>query len=173
MQLLLFSLRKDSYNLLVLAFYGKKYLSPSKWQCANRSKRLDGLARCHTRWAVSQQEKLLSMTRPDQAVGVPSWAPVIEHSRLSDEQWRDIEHLFRSNDAGRGRSRRSDREILDAILWVETNNERWHRLPSCYPPQQTCYAKYVVWRRDGLLAQVKEALRAEVMPPREICSAKD
>lgn len=104
------------------------------------------------------------MTHSDQAVGMPVWAPTIERSsRLSDEQWRGVEHLFRSNEAGRGRPRRSEREILEAIRWVETNNERWHRLPSCYPPQQTCYARYVAWRRDGLLTKVKEALGAAFM----------
>ncbi|WP_083674667.1 transposase [Paraburkholderia sediminicola] len=84
--------------------------------------------------------------------------------QLSDEQWHCVEHLFSHFDFGRGRPRRSDREILDAVLWVQTNEAKWHRLPSRYPPQQTCYARYLAWRRNGILQKALDTLEHAGIP---------
>lgn len=87
------------------------------------------------------------------------WDTMPETARLSNQDWQRIEHLFACADNKRGRPRRPDRDILEAILWVEQNHYKWHWLPACYPPAQTCYAKYVAWRRDGLLERVKDILK--------------
>jgi hypothetical protein len=54
--------------------------------------------------------------------------------------------------ANRGRPRRKDRDIFNAILWV---NRPARSGASCldFPPQQTCYGRYTVWKKSGLLAQ--------------------
>lgn len=100
------------------------------------------------------------MSTPDQhgSCAVAFWATPAEPARLSNEDWALVEPLFTSADTRRGRPRRSDREILDAILWVEANADQWRWLPASFPPAQTCYIKYLAWRRDGLLEQVKERL---------------
>lgn len=48
--------------------------------------------------------------------------------------------------------------ILDAILWIEQAGEKWHRLPSTFPPTQTCYVKYCEWRRAGIVQRVMDTL---------------
>lgn len=59
---------------------------------------------------------------------------------LSDEDWSRISHLFTEDTVPRfGRPRRAAREVLDAVLWVIVNGEKWHHLPPAFPPQQTCY----------------------------------
>ena len=87
------------------------------------------------------------------------WDTVPEKARLADQDWQRIEHLFACVGNKRGRPRRPDRDILEAILWVEQNHYKWHWLPACYPPAQTCYSKYVAWRRDGVLDQAKAILK--------------
>jgi transposase len=88
--------------------------------------------------------------------------------RVSDEEWMRVAHLFSSDETRRGGRRKCpDRSVLDAVLWVMTSGEKWHRLPSCYPAQQTCYNRFVAWRRSGLLDQVVrllgwDAIRADV-----------
>lgn len=77
---------------------------------------------------------------------------------LSDSEWTYVAHLFADSELVRGRPRRDCREILNAILWVKRTGEKWHRLPSSYPPQQTCYGKYLTWRRSGLLQRVGDLL---------------
>jgi transposase len=74
---------------------------------------------------------------------------------LSDEAWQKVCHLFESVPAtGSGRPRRHPRPVLDAILWVIVNREKWHRLPSTFPPSQTCYARWLEWNRDGIIRRV-------------------
>ncbi|WP_429353195.1 transposase [Paraburkholderia sp. 32] len=57
-----------------------------------------------------------------------------------------------------GHSAHDPRHILNAILWVVMRREKWHRLPACFPPSQTCYIKWLQWERSGLMARVLDAL---------------
>lgn len=74
---------------------------------------------------------------------------------LSDEDWNRVSHLFPHDISARfGRPRRHARAILEAILWILKNREKWHHLPQHYPPQQTCYIKWLQWRRAGVMSEV-------------------
>ncbi|VVD34204.1 transposase [Paraburkholderia dioscoreae] len=77
---------------------------------------------------------------------------------LSDDDWARVQSLFPDLRSTRGRPRRSDREILNAILWVQQKKEKWHRLPANFPPQQTCYLRYMTWKKTGVLDQVNKLL---------------
>ncbi|WP_405051491.1 transposase [Silvimonas sp.] len=74
---------------------------------------------------------------------------------ISDADWARVKHLFPDSEAPRsrtpGRPRRNVRDLLNAILWIHYTREKWHRLPSTFPPAQTCYAKYCAWRREGVV----------------------
>jgi transposase len=79
--------------------------------------------------------------------------------RLSDDEWNVLSHLFPSPATkSTGRPTADARAVLDAILWIERTGERWIYLPTHFPPQQTCYAKYLQWKRSGLLDQVRALL---------------
>ena len=80
--------------------------------------------------------------------------------RLSDAEWERIQHLFPTAGAQKatGRPAADSRAVLDAILWIERTSERWMYLPAHFPPQQTCYAKYLNWKRSGRLDQVRTLL---------------
>ena len=80
--------------------------------------------------------------------------------RLSDAEWERIQHLFPMAGAQKvtGRPAADSRAVLDAILWIEHTGERWMYLPAHFPPQQTCYAKYLNWKRSGRLDQVRTLL---------------
>ncbi|WP_408323655.1 transposase [Paraburkholderia strydomiana] len=53
-----------------------------------------------------------------------------------------------------GRSAANSRAVLEAILW----GQRWMYPPTHFPPQRTCYAKYLSWKRSGMLDQVRTLL---------------
>jgi transposase len=78
---------------------------------------------------------------------------------LSDAEWNQVSCLFRQVD-GRlpGRPRRDPRALLNAMLWVITQDERWHRLPRNMPPAQTCYNTYLQWKKNGIFEKVAAAL---------------
>lgn len=73
---------------------------------------------------------------------------------LSDDAWSQVRHLFPHSDARRfGRASRDPREVLNAVLWVVTQHERWQHLPADYPPSQTCYIKWLQWTRAGIMSE--------------------
>jgi transposase len=79
--------------------------------------------------------------------------------KLNDKQWEMIQHLFEcAPRRSGGRPCADPRAVLDAIRWVEQTGERWLYLPAGFPPQQTCYAKYLLWKKSGLLAQIDAIL---------------
>lgn len=86
---------------------------------------------------------------------------------LTDADWERVKHLFPESESltsrKSGRPRRNVRDILDAILWIEQSGEKWHRLPSTFPPVQTCYAKYCAWRRAGIVQLAMGTLK--ISPP--------
>jgi transposase len=74
---------------------------------------------------------------------------------LSDDDWSRVSYLFVEDEVPRfGRPRRNAREVLDAVLWVIVNGEKWHRLPPCFPPARTCYIRYLRWKKWGTLWDV-------------------
>ncbi len=78
---------------------------------------------------------------------------------LTDAEWARVAPIFADEaKAGTGSRKRNPRAILDAILWVELNDESWKRLPSSFPPMQTCYGRYLQWKREGTLQRCFEAL---------------
>ncbi|RKP56604.1 transposase [Pararobbsia silviterrae] len=82
-------------------------------------------------------------------------------SDLTDNEWNAIKHLFEDTQRPRkstGRPSANARAVLDAIRWIQTTGERWLYLPSHYPPQQTCYSKYLIWKKDGRLNQAMRVL---------------
>lgn len=81
---------------------------------------------------------------------------------LSDDAWERVSHLLPRPVQRFGRPARDPRDVLNAILWVITQNEKWHRLPANYPPSQTCYIKWLQWRRAGLMSSVLEELGLEL-----------
>ncbi|WP_217478560.1 transposase [Pararobbsia alpina] len=86
---------------------------------------------------------------------------------LSDDKWQRIEYLFdaQSKSRTRGRLSASPKAVLNAIRWIQRSRERWLYLPANYPPQQTCYAKYLQWKGDGRLSEVKRLLAESPDPP--------
>lgn len=78
---------------------------------------------------------------------------------LTDEDWALVAPIFAVQAKQvTGRRKRNPRQILDAILWIELNNESWKRLPSNFPPTQTCYSRYLQWKREGTLQRCFEQL---------------
>lgn len=97
-------------------------------------------------------------------MGVTPFRLSAPERRVSDEQWMQVAHLFSSDETKHGGRRKCpDRAVLDVVFWVMTSGEKWHRLPSCYPAQQTCYNRFVAWRRSGLVDQVVRALGWDTM----------
>jgi transposase len=49
----------------------------------------------------------------------------------------------------RGKQWRDHRQVIDGILWRLRTGAPWRDVPTRYGPWQTCYDRFVRWRRDG------------------------
>lgn len=57
------------------------------------------------------------------------------------------------------------REIINAILYVQSSGYSWRQLPHDLPPWSTVYDYFRVWRRSGVwekMSQVLEGIGRQV-----------
>ena len=84
---------------------------------------------------------------------------------LTDEQWLTVEALLpelpRRSD-GRGRPWRSQREVLNGVLWILRSGARWKDLPGCFPPYQTCHRRYQRWVDSEVLGDLLSVLAEDL-----------
>jgi transposase len=82
---------------------------------------------------------------------------------LTDAAWVRLRLLLPQN-GRRGKQWRDHRQVINGILWRLRVGAPWRDVPARYGPWQTCYDRFVRWRRDGtwdrLLARVQAAADA-------------
>jgi putative transposase len=83
-------------------------------------------------------------------------------SDLTDAQWDNIERLVPAILPGGRPGKHSRRQILDAIFYVVRSGCSWRMLPHDFPPWQTVYHYFRLWRLDGNWEYIHTRLREEV-----------
>jgi transposase len=77
---------------------------------------------------------------------------------LTDRAWAELAPLLPPN-GRRGQQWQDHRTVINGILWKLRTGAPWRDLPERYGSWQTCYARFVRWRREGtwerLLAHVQ------------------
>lgn len=80
-------------------------------------------------------------------------------SDLTDREWAILEPLIPPPKRG-GHPRTVDmREVVNGMLYVLRGGIPWRFLPKEFPPWQTVYYYFWVWRREGVVAGMNTALR--------------
>lgn len=79
---------------------------------------------------------------------------------LTDDQWELIADLFPAQTMGR--PRRSDRVVLNGILWILCSGAAWRDLPERYGPWKTIYHRFRKWEASGLFDSILERLHVEL-----------
>ena len=59
-----------------------------------------------------------------------------------------------------GRPRRSDRDVLEGILWILKTGARWRDMPGHLPAPVTCWRRLRDWEEDGVRDAVWRAFIA-------------
>ncbi len=79
----------------------------------------------------------------------------IRRYELSDSEWEGLKSYFEKEESQkRGRPRRNDRELLNAILWITHSGAAWRDLPERYGAWQTAYKWFVQWLESKLLEKI-------------------
>lgn len=83
-------------------------------------------------------------------------------SDLTDREWEYIKKMIPAPKSG-GRNRATDmRQTLNAIFYVDRTGCAWRYLPREYPPWQTVYGYFRVWRLNGTWERIHDRLRGDV-----------
>jgi putative transposase len=83
-------------------------------------------------------------------------------SDLTEAQWTRLEPLLPVVRPG-GRPRAHPlREVIDALRYVLRGGIAWRALPHDYPPWQTVYHYFRMWRLDGTWERLNDELRGLV-----------
>ena len=82
-------------------------------------------------------------------------------SDLTNREWAILEPLIPPPKPGERPCRWERREIVDAILYVLRSGGIWRLLPHDFPPWQTVYHYFRLWRRDGSWERVHTRLREQ------------
>ena len=82
---------------------------------------------------------------------------------LNDTQWALIAPLLPQKRSMRGRPRTwTDRDVVDAILYVVRSGCAWRMMPHDFPPWQTVYGYYWQWRNTDLWEKINTVLVQKV-----------
>ena len=80
---------------------------------------------------------------------------------LTDELWMAVAAiLLTESEPGKRVTPATARGILEAILWIQETGEQWKHLPATFPAQQTCYNRWLIWRKNGALDAALKVLAA-------------
>lgn len=83
-------------------------------------------------------------------------------SDLTDAEWAILKPLIPAPKPGGRPPRHERREIVNAIRYVLRGGIAWRALPHEYPPWQTVYHYFRMWRIAGVWEQVHVHLRTQV-----------
>ncbi len=83
----------------------------------------------------------------------------MKRHELMDEQWALIESMVPLSNACTGRPPRDRRILLNGIFWILHTGAPWRDLPERFGPWQTVYHHFAKWRREGVFAEIVEALQ--------------
>ena len=81
---------------------------------------------------------------------------------LSDEQWDHIKDLFPVSKSARGRPAKSNRLMLNGILWVLFSGAAWRDLPERFGPWKTVYDRFRRWQQAGTFNKILSHLHLKM-----------
>lgn len=83
---------------------------------------------------------------------------------LTDEEFERIRPIlddYNRSYSGLGRPRKSDRALLNGMLWRLDNGAKWRAVPREYGKWITVYARFHKWSKDGVFDRIVSLLQAD------------
>jgi transposase len=84
----------------------------------------------------------------------------VRRHELSDAEWKRIEALLPRQPGPR--SRRGDREFVNAVIWRVRTGVPWRDLPERFGAWQTIYNRFSRWAKRGVWERLFKELAIEV-----------
>lgn len=87
---------------------------------------------------------------------------IIHRYEISNAEWEKIEDMLPREVSGdRGRPRKDNRLMLNALMWLARSGAPWRDLPDRYGPWESVYSRFKKWRDDGILDNIFRLLAME------------
>jgi transposase len=84
---------------------------------------------------------------------------------LSDDEWDQVKDLLPIEQTGkRGRPKKDNRGMLNAMIWLARSGAPWRDLPERFGPWESVYSRFRKWLDDSILDNIFRvyALEAEL-----------
>lgn len=80
---------------------------------------------------------------------------MLRRYELTDEEWKRIADLLPPENTGKqGRPRKSNRVMLNGMIWIARSGAPWRDLPERYGPWESAYSRFRRWIDDGILDNI-------------------
>ena len=87
---------------------------------------------------------------------------MLRRYELTDDEWNRIAPLLPPENSGKqGRPKKSNRTILNGIVWIARSGAPWRDLPERYGAWQTVYSRFRKWIDDGIIDNIFRVLSLE------------
>jgi len=117
--------------------------------------------RCHT----------MRRARERATLAAPSVILTLPRGEVSDAEWERVRPLLPPQKPHTGRPRHEHRTVLGGILWVLRTAAPWREMPARFGKWDTAYARYRLWRKQGLWQRISAALGPTAAPPSPMARA--
>ena len=86
---------------------------------------------------------------------------MVHRHEISNENWERIKNLLPPENTGKGRPGKSNRNYLNAMLWIAKTGAPWRDLPERYGSWKTAYWKFSVWSKNDTFQKLFDNLKAD------------
>ena len=83
-------------------------------------------------------------------------------SDLTDKDWQILQDIIPARRRGGFKRKHSERELLNAIFYINKTGCQWRYLPSDYPPWQSAYRYFTKLTNEGVFEKINDFLRERV-----------
>jgi transposase len=100
-------------------------------------------------WCLSQKGMVLIMAYK-------------RRNELTDEEWEQIRELLPPERTGKkGKPRKDNRPMFNAMVWLARSGAPWRDLPERFGPWESVYTRFRKWLEDGILDNIFRVLALE------------
>lgn len=80
---------------------------------------------------------------------------------INNKDWERIKDLLPPENTGKGRPSKSNRDMLNGMLWIAKTGSPWRDLPERFGPWQTIYSKFRLWSRNDVFQKLFDLLTTD------------
>jgi transposase len=88
-------------------------------------------------------------------------AQTVRRHEINDPDWARIADKLPPENTGKGRPSKSNRMMLNGMLFKAKTGIPWRDLPERYGPWKTIYTRFRLWNNDNVFQKLFESLSSD------------